>query len=73
MTSLLARLLPDRTPAADGKEYRKLKRKLDNHLLPKKNKHFARCTFSKEQQLTSEKLWLKQSGEYFTLNVGTVL
>ena len=43
-------------------EYWKLELKLDNHMY----------TFSKQQQPTSELLWPKQNGEYFTLTA-TVL
>ena len=50
----LARNLPD--PASVGEEdaYKKLKRKLINHLLPKKNKHHARYMFSKQRQEPGE-------------------
>ena len=41
----LAQLLPDKTPVADDNEYWKMKQKLNNHILPKKNKHHARYTF----------------------------
>ena len=56
----LAQLLSTQAQVADNNEYRKLKRKLDNHLLPKENEHHARCTFSKQPEPTSEKLWPKQ-------------
>ena len=49
-----------------------MERKLDNHLLLKKNKHLVRYTVGKQQQPTSEKLRPKQIGEYFTLTA-TVL
>ena len=53
----LARALPNHAPVAGDSEHRKLKRKLDNRLLPKKNKHHAQYTFSKQQISTCEKLW----------------
>ena len=45
----LARNLPDTMPVVRGNDYKKLKRKLDNHFLPKKNKHHTRFTFSKQK------------------------
>ena len=44
----LARNLPDPAPVAGDDEYKKLKRKLNRHFLPKKNKHHARYTFIKQ-------------------------
>ena len=35
-------------------DYKKLKRKLNNHFLPKKNKHHARFTFNKQKQIAGE-------------------
>ena len=68
----LVQCLPYQAPVADDNKYRKLKRKLDNHLLPKKNKHLAWYTISKQQQPTSDKLRPKQNGEYVILTA-TVL
>ena len=50
----LARNLPDTMPVVGDDDYKKLKRKLDNHFLPKKNKHHARFTFSKQKQIKGE-------------------
>ena len=44
----LARTLPDTVPVVRDDDYKKLKKKLDNHFLPKKNKHHGRFTFSKQ-------------------------
>ena len=46
----LARNLPDTARVVGDDDYKKLKRKLDNHFLPKKNKHHARFTFSKQRR-----------------------
>ena len=35
-------------------DYKKLKRKLNNHFLPKKNKHHTRYTFNKQKQIAGE-------------------
>ena len=43
----LAHNLPDTAPVEADDDYKKLKRKLNNYFLPKKNKHHARYTFSK--------------------------
>ncbi|KAL9952955.1 hypothetical protein ACROYT_G040288 [Oculina patagonica] len=45
----LARNLPETTPVVGDNDYKKLKRKLDNYFLPKKNKHHGRFTFSKQK------------------------
>ena len=45
----LARNLPDATPVVGDDNYKKLKRKLNNHFLPKKSKHHARYTFCKQR------------------------
>ena len=45
----LARNLPDPPPIEVDNEYEKLKRKLNNHFLSKKNKHYASYTFSKQR------------------------
>ena len=45
------------TPPQDGdNDYTKLKRKLNNHFLPKRNKHHARYTFSKERIQSNESI-----------------
>ena len=46
--------LPDTAPVVRDEDYKKLKRKLDNHLLPKKNKHRARFTLNKQKQIEEE-------------------
>lgn len=38
----LARNLSDTTPVVGDDGYKKMKRKIDNYFLPKKNKHHAR-------------------------------
>ena len=50
----LARNLPDTTPVVGDDDYKKLKRKLDNYFLPKKNKHHGRFTFSKQRPIEGE-------------------
>ena len=50
----LARNLPDTAPVVGDDDYKKLKRKLDNHFLPKKNKHHGRFTFSKQRPIEGE-------------------
>jgi len=50
----LTRNLPDTAPVVGDDDYKKLKRKLDNHFLPKKNKHHARFTFNKQKQVEGE-------------------
>ena len=45
----LAHNLPDTAPVEGDDDYKKLKRKLNNYFLPKKNKHHARYTFSKQR------------------------
>ena len=47
----LACNLPDTVPVVGGDDNKKLERKLDNHFLPKKNKHHTRFTFSKQKQI----------------------
>ena len=50
----LARNLPD-TARVDGDDaYKKLKRKLESYFFPKKNKHRARLTFSKQKRIEGE-------------------
>ena len=53
-TKKLARNLPDTAPVVGDDDYKKLKRKLDNRFLPKKNKHHGRFTFSKERPIEGE-------------------
>ena len=50
----LARNLPDTTPVVGDDDYKKLKRKLDNYFLPKKNKHHGRFKFSKQRPIDGE-------------------
>ena len=50
----LARNLPETAPVVGDDDYKKLKRKLNNHFLPKKNKHHARYTFNKQKQIIGE-------------------
>lgn len=50
----LARNLPEPAAEENDNDYEKLKRKLDNHFLPRKNKHHARYTFSKERMQSNE-------------------
>ena len=50
----LARKLPDTAPVVGDDDYKKLKRKLDHHFLPKKNKQHARYTFNKQKQIEGE-------------------
>ena len=50
----LARNLPDTAPLVGDDDYKKLKRKLDHHFLPKKNKQHARYTFNKQKQIEGE-------------------
>ena len=45
----LAGNLPDAMPVVGNNNYKKLKRKLNNYFLPKKNKHHARYTFCKQR------------------------
>ena len=52
----LAGNLPDPAPIAEEEEYQKLKRKLDGYFLPKKNKHHARYTFSKQKPKSGESI-----------------
>ena len=47
----LARTLPGTAPVVRDYDYKKLKKKLDNHFLPKKNKHHGRFTFSKQRPI----------------------
>ena len=46
--------LPDTAPVVRDEDYKKLKRKLDDHFLPKKNKHHARFTLNKQKQIEEE-------------------
>ena len=50
----LARTLPDTVPVVRDDDYKKLKKKLDNHFLPKKNKHHGRFSFSKQRPIEGE-------------------
>ena len=50
----LARNLPDTTPVVGEDDCKKLKRKLDNYFLPKKNKDHGRFTFSKQRLIERE-------------------
>ena len=50
----LARNLPETALVVGDDDYKKLKRKLNNHFLPKKNKHHARYTFNKQKQIIGE-------------------
>ena len=43
-----ARILPDAAAVVGEDDFKKLKRKLNNHSLPTKNKHHARFTFSRQ-------------------------
>ena len=52
----LARNLPDPPPIEVDNEYEKLKRKLNNHFLPKKNKHYASYMFSKQRMESYESI-----------------
>ena len=49
-----ARNLPDTAPVVGDDE--KLKRKLDNNFLPKKNKRHARFTFSKQRRIEGKSI-----------------
>ena len=46
--------LPETAPVVGDDDYKKLKRKLNNYFLPKKNKHHARYTFNKQKQIAGE-------------------
>ena len=50
----LAHNLPQTAPVVTDDDYKKLKRKLNNDFLPKKNKHHARYTFNKQKQIAGE-------------------
>ena len=50
----LARNVPETTPVVGDDDYKRLKRKLNNHFLPKKNEHHARFTFNKQKQIAGE-------------------
>ena len=52
----LARNLPHTTPVVGDDDYKKLKRKLDNHFLPKKKTHQGRFTFSKQRPIEGESI-----------------
>ncbi|EDO34966.1 predicted protein [Nematostella vectensis] len=52
----LARNLPEPTPSADDNDFTRMKTKLNNHFLPKKNKHHARYTFNKQKMETNESI-----------------
>ena len=47
---------PHTPPVEADDEYKKLKRKLNNHFLPKKIKHYARYTFSKQRMESYESI-----------------
>ena len=50
----LARNLPDTTPVVGEDDCKKLKRKLDNYFLPKKNKDHGKFTFRKQRLIERE-------------------
>ena len=50
----LAHNLPDTAPVVGDDDDKKLKRKLDHHFLPKKNKEHYRYTFNKQKQIKGE-------------------
>ena len=50
----LARNSPEIAPVVGHDDCKKLKRKLNNHFLPKKNKHHARYMFNKQKQIAGE-------------------
>ena len=50
----LARNFPDTARVEEDDDYKKLKRKLESHFFPKKNKHHARLTFSKQKRIEGE-------------------
>ena len=52
----LARNLPDIALVENANDYKKLIRTLNNHALPKKNKQYARYTFSKQRQEPGESI-----------------
>ena len=52
----LIRNLPEAESEEGDDDYRKVKRKLENHFLPKRNKHHARYTFSKERLNSQESI-----------------
>ena len=52
----LARNLPETAPVVGDDHYKKLKRKLNNHFLPKKNKHHARFTFLTSKNKLQERV-----------------
>ena len=50
----LARNLPDTARVDGDDEHEKPKRKLESHFFPKKNKHHARLTLSKQKRIEGE-------------------
>ena len=50
----LARNLPETAPVVGDDDNKKLKRKINIHFLPKRNKHHARCKFNKQKQIAGE-------------------
>ena len=50
----VARNIPETASVVGDDDYKKLKRKLDNHVVPKKNKHHTRFTFNKQRQTAGE-------------------
>ena len=64
-----ARNLPDAATAVVGEDdFKKLKRKLNNHSLPTKNKHHARFTFSRQlleagEIIVSYTAWLSEKAK----------
>ena len=63
-----ARNLPDAAPVVGDDDYKKVKRKLNNHSLPTKKKHHARFTFSKQlpeagEIIVSYTAWLSEKAK----------
>lgn len=58
----LACNLPDAVPLVGGNDYQKLKRKFNNHFLPKKNKHYARWQTATRsgKSVVSYTAWLRK-------------
>ena len=50
----IARNVPETASVVGDDDCKKLKRQLNNHFLPKKNKHHARYTFNKQKQIAGE-------------------
>ena len=63
-----ARILPDAAAVVGEDDFKKLKRKLNNHSLPTKNKHHARFTFSRQlpeagEIIVSYTAWLSEKAK----------